>query len=170
MNLLATRIILCLLGLLLPTLAVATDRVPQGRVILEISGAITETNTDNAMRYDLAMLEALGTHEIVTATPWTEGTTTFQGVLARDLMADVGATGSTVAAVALNDYTVEIPFADFAAYDVIFALRKDGEILTVRDRGPLWVIYPWTDEPSLQNELFYSRSIWQLRALEVRAN
>ena len=42
--------------------------------------------------------------------------------------------------------------------------------LTVRQRGPLWVIYPWSDQPNLQNEVYYSRSIWQLKALEVRPN
>ena len=94
----------------------------------------------------------------------------FEGVLARDLLSDTGAEGSVIDAIALNDYTVSIPVMDFDAYGVILAYRKDGENLTVRDRGPLWVIYPWSDQSDLQNELYYSRSIWQLRAIEVRAN
>lgn len=143
---------------------------PTGRVILEVAGAIDHTNGDNIMRYDRPMLEALGLRDIVTETPWTDGPATFTGVLARDLLANVGATGTTIFAIALNDYGVEIPITDFETFDVILALRKDGEYLTVRDRGPLWVIYPWSDFTDLQNELYYSRSIWQLRTLDVRPN
>lgn len=141
---------------------------PQGRVILEVTGAIAKTNADGAMRYDRAMLEALGTREIVTRTPWTEGNIRFEGVLLRDVMADVGATSTEVDAVALNDYTVTIPLIDAETHDVILALKADGEDLTVRNRGPVWVIYPWNDDPDLRNEVYYSRSIWQLKALDVR--
>jgi len=141
-----------------------------GRVILQISGAITNTNGDGVMRFDRAGLEALGMHDITTQTPWTEGMATFTGVRASDLMAYVGASGSRIRAIALNDYAVEIPVVDFDAYDVILALEKDGEVLSIRDRGPLWVIYPWSALPDLQNELYYSRSIWQLRELQVNPN
>lgn len=146
------------------------QQAPTGRVILEISGAITNVNGDGVMRYDRDMLEALGMHEIITETPWTDGSVTFRGVLARDLMASAGATGTQIKAIALNDYSVEIPVPDFETYGVILALQKDGEYLTVRNRGPLWIIYPWTDETELQNELYYSRSIWQLRTIDVRPN
>jgi hypothetical protein len=44
----------------------------------------------------------------------------------------------------------------------------NGEHLRVRTKGPLWVIYPWNDYSELQSESYYSRSIWQLRSLNVR--
>ncbi len=155
--------------LLAPHSSVAQD-APEGRVILTVGGEIATTNLDGAMQYDRAMLEALGMHTVVTETPWTDGDVTFEGVLLRDLLADVGADGGIIAAVALNDYTATIPASDAVDFDVILAMRQDGEILTVRQRGPLWVIYPWSDRPGLQNEVYYSRSIWQLKALEVRPN
>ncbi|MDJ0628108.1 MAG: molybdopterin-dependent oxidoreductase [Rhodobacter sp.] len=141
---------------------------PEGRVILEVTGALGRTNADGAMRYDLAMLDALGSHQVITRTPWTDGDTVFEGVLLRDLMADVEANGTEADAIALNDYTVGIPLQDGEQYDVILALRADGRVLTVRNRGPVWIIYPWNDEPDLQNEVYYSRSIWQLKTLDVR--
>ena len=88
-------------------------------------------------------------------------------MLVRDILANVGATGTSVGATALNDYTVTIPVSDFQDYDVILATRRDGEVLSVRDRGPVWIIYPWTDQPNLQNEVIFSRSIWQLKSLFV---
>ncbi len=155
--------------LLMPIASIAQD-APEGRVILTIGGEISTTNVDDTMQYDRAMLEAFGLHTVVTETPWTDGDVTFEGVLMRDLLDAVGADGNTIAAVALNDYTATIPASDADDYDVILAMRQDGDQLTVRQRGPLWVIYPWSDVPGLQNEVYYSRSIWQLKALEVRPN
>lgn len=143
------------------------DDAPTGRVILEVSGSIEHTNVDGVMRYDLAILDALGNTTINTESPWTEGVVEYQGVLVRDILANVGATGTSVGATALNDYTVTIPVSDFQDYDVILATRRDGEVLSVRDRGPVWIIYPWTDQPNLQNEVIFSRSIWQLKSLFV---
>lgn len=122
------------------------------------------------MRYSREDLAGFDLHEVVTETPWTEGATSFRGVLVRDLLPSLSGDGGTVVATALNDYSVEIPVDDFFRYDVILAMTRDGEDLTIRDRGPLWIIYPWRDEPSLRNELYYSRSIWQLRKIEVKQN
>jgi hypothetical protein len=38
--------------------------------------------------------------------------------------------------------------------------------MSVRDKGPLWVIYPY-DSDDYRSEVIYSRSIWQLDRLEV---
>ncbi|KMW59149.1 hypothetical protein AIOL_004130 [Candidatus Rhodobacter oscarellae] len=116
----------------------------------------------------MQQIEGLGLHEIITETPWTPGRTSFTGVLMRDLLADAGAQGDVISAVALNDYSVDIPISDFDRYNVIMATKMNGEYLTIRNRGPLWVIYPYSDVRSLRNELFYTRSIWQLRSIEIR--
>ena len=100
-------IFLCLcLTIIRPAQATET---PKGPVILVVKGAISTSNSGDEMHYDRAMLEALGTITITTETPWTDGMTTFTGVLARDVLADAGATGSRVTAFALNDYSTEIP-------------------------------------------------------------
>lgn len=82
-------------------------------------------------------------------------------------MKRVGATGSRVKAIATNDYSVEIPVSDFAAYRVILAMKMNGEILRTRNKGPLWVIYPWSERPELRTQVVYGRSIWQIKELMV---
>ena len=37
----------------------------------------------------------------------------------------------------------------------------------MRERGPLWVIYPWSQHPELDDRIHRQRSIWQLTAIEV---
>ena len=94
---------------------------PTGPILLSVTGAIGVTNAEGGATFDLAMLEAIGKTTTVTSTAWTEGESTFEGVLLSDLMERVGATGTTAVAVALNDYKVDIPAEDFTNYPVILA-------------------------------------------------
>ncbi len=147
-----------------------TQELPTGPVILEVSGATDPDDGGEVVRYDLAMLDRLEQGVIRTVTPWTEGLQTFEGPLGTALLSDAGVAGDVIHATALNDYSVTIPVADFEAYGVILATRREGAVMSVRDRGPIWIIYPWSDRPELKEDLFFGRSIWQLRSLEVLRN
>jgi hypothetical protein len=151
-----------------PVLAGEPLPQPSGRVILTISGAIENTNGDGDARFDRAMLERLGVTKVDTSTSWTDGVTRFEGVLARDLLKAVGASGDQVSARALNDYAIEIPFSDFESYDVLFAFRMDDVDLTPRDKGPLWIVYPRDGHPELRNQKVDAKWIWQLVKLDVQ--
>jgi hypothetical protein len=37
--------------------------------------------------------------------------------------------------------------------------------MSLREKGPLWVIYPYDSDPAYRTEETYSRSIWQLNRL-----
>ena len=143
---------------------------PEGRTVLTVAGDIAVTNAADEARFDMKMLDALPQHRLTMETPWTDGAVAFEGVLLRDLLDRVGAAeGATMLrASALNDYTVEIPVADAAAHDVLLAHSMNGQRMTVRDKGPVWVIYPLGDEPELRNQETHSKMIWQLARLVVR--
>jgi hypothetical protein len=155
-----------LLGVSLPT--AATIDAPKQAPILTVSGRIKITNGDGTARFDRAMLEGIGLQRIDTTTPWHKGTVRFEGVPLARLMQLVGAEGDRVSVVALNDYSSEIPIEDFAKYGVILALKRDGEYMPVRDKGPLFVIYPYDSSPELKHQKFYSRSVWQVAKIIVR--
>lgn len=141
--------------------------VPTGPVILTVSGQVEQLNGDGVAVFDVAGLEALGTRTIETTTIWTTGKQTFEGVALGDLLAAVGAKGSAVRATALNDYAVEIPLEDAADGAALLAFRMDGVELSPRDKGPIWVVYPYDTGDEFQTEVIYSRSIWQLNRIEV---
>ncbi|SHI71408.1 hypothetical protein SAMN02745194_00911 [Roseomonas rosea] len=157
-------------GLLLAAPARADSRLaaPIGPVLLSVTGRLSRPNRGAQADFDRVMLEALPRHRLDTATNWTTGVRRFEGPLVRDVLAAAGAEGERVTAVALNDYTIEIPLKDFQDYDVILAMRMDGQVLTVRNKGPVWVVYPRDRHPELRNSLYDSRWIWQLRTLQVR--
>lgn len=136
--------------------------------ILTVSGAIERFNAGDAFEFDRTALEALGIARLRTSTAWTAEPPLFEGVLARDLLAAVGAHGQEIVATALNDYVVKIPVDDCYRYPVLFAMKMNGEYLKVRDKGPIWVVYPRDQFPELSNPLTDKKWIWQLNRLEIR--
>ena len=94
-------------------------------------------------------------------------TVTFTGPLGSAVLDLVGASGTTMKVVALNDYASDVPVADFRQHAVILATHRDGTPMAVRDRGPLWIIYPMDRDASLRNAVVYARSVWQIRDIEL---
>ncbi len=140
---------------------------PEGEVLLTVSGAITVTNTGDVAAFDLEMLQALDDTTVETTTIWTEGTQVFQGVSLDVLMTRLGVDAETLRATAINDYAVEIPVSDAQPGGPILAYLLNGDTMSVRDKGPLWVIYPYDDNADYRTEVIYSRSIWQLDRIEA---
>lgn len=165
----ATRIALLLWGVLLtaPSLAAAPLPPPSGEVVLTVGGEVGLTNVADEAHLDADMLAALPRERLTTHTSVTDGPQTFEGFLARDLLDALHAEGERVTAMALNDYLAEIPVADFERYDVLLADTMNGEHLTRRDKGPLWIVYPRDDHAELQDIRYDYRWVWQLYRLEV---
>lgn len=141
---------------------------PTGTVLLTVTGNIDRTNQDGRALFDREMLAAFPWHRIVTTTPWTDGIKQFEGILLSDLLRELGAKGQSLHASALNDYQIEIPVSDADRFGVLIAMRMDGQPLLRRDKGPLWIVYPRDSIPSLQDERYDSRWVWQLHKIEVR--
>ncbi|MBR9868095.1 MAG: hypothetical protein GYB20_12615 [Oceanospirillales bacterium] len=141
---------------------------PTGAVILTVSGKISNTNAEGEARFDREMLESLGMHMTRTRTPWTAGVGVFEGPLGKTLLETVGASGETLKVTALNGFSSTVPVADFYADDVIFAMKLDGQNMRVRDKGPLFIIYPFDDNDNLSTEVVYNRSVWQISSVDVQ--
>jgi hypothetical protein len=151
----------------LPMSAFALE-APKGEVILTISGNLDHPNIDGTAQFDLPMLEALQGRSGKMETPWTTGNVEFSGPLFRAVLDAAGAHGNNVKLVALNDYSAEIPVEDATTLDTMLATRMDGQIMSVRDKGPLFLVYPFDEDSSLYNEKYFSRSVWQIKAIEVK--
>jgi hypothetical protein len=141
---------------------------PNGKVILTVSGNIGNTNSGNQARFDRDMLEALGVSELALETRWTAGRQVFNGVLASKVLDAVAAQGEVVVARAINDYEVKIPLSDLRRYPVLFALKQNGSYMRVRDKGPIWVIYPRETFPEIDTEEISDRWVWQLSEIIIQ--
>jgi len=156
--------VLCLFGSIAQAGGLAS---PEGPVVLTVSGNIEFTNGDGIAEFDRAMLEALAHRTTTATTPWFDSARDFSGPLATAILDAVGAQGSTLQVVALNDYAAEVPVADVQSFPVIFATHLDGEMMSIREKGPLFMIYPFDEHPELYNEVYFGRSVWQITRIEV---
>lgn len=160
---------LSLVVLLFASAARADDLpLPQGEVILTVSGNITRTNGEGVARFDRAMLENLEQATITATTPWFDDVHDFSGPLGAALMEAVGAQGDTLRVIALNDYAATVPTADLRDLGVVLATHLDAQIMSVRDKGPLFLIYPFDDNPDLFDETYFGRSVWQIARIDVQ--
>ncbi len=151
-----------------PAWSADTLASPAGPVILTVSGMIKKSNQGDSAVFDREMLEKLGMSELQVTTPWTEGSQTFEGVLASKVLDAVGASGSMILARAINDYQVKIPASDFRRYPVLLALKHNGRYMRVRDKGPIWIVYPRETFPELDTDLVTDRWVWQLSDLIIQ--
>jgi hypothetical protein len=146
----------------------ASGQAAPAREILTVTGRVGPAHLAQGARFDLAALEALGLETLETRTPWTgHEPRRFEGVPLARLLAAVGAEGARLRAVALNDYAITAGIAELTAAGAFLATRQDGQPLRIRDRGPIWLIFPWSSRPELDTPPFRERSIWQIRRFEI---
>ena len=161
---LTRRALLTIAGFALLSAASARAAKPSGPVVTD--GAGRDRHGGEDVEFDMAMLEALPKTSFKTSNPWTEGGTEFEGVALKDLIAAVERRDGTLTARALNDYSASLPASEAAADGAIIAYKTNGEYMSVREKGPLWIVYPFDDNPDLKTETTYSRCVWQLAAVE----
>lgn len=114
-------------------------------------------------------IDAMPQVVLTTENEFVDGPTEFSGPLARDVLAMIAKPDANSAILtAANEYAVEIPISDFETYDVIFATSMNGRRLSLRDKGPIWVIYPMSQHSELRDAVYNDRLIWQLVRIEVR--
>ena len=154
------------LGGLLAGLLTCSAAVPAlaDDTLLSVSGDI---GADAPVTFTDTALSELAQQEFATSTIWTDGVKTFSGPSLQALLDAVEAGPGDLELVAANDYKVLLP-RDIVESEVpIIANRIDGEAFGIREKGPLWLIFPFDAEARYQNEDIYAFSIWQLTAIQV---
>ncbi|MGO4853426.1 oxidoreductase [Phaeovulum sp. W22_SRMD_FR3] len=142
--------------------------LPTGPIVLTVTGDISVTNQDGAAVFDDAMLATLPAISFTTTTNWTEGAHEFSGPALSTVLAALGAGPGIVDAKAANDYAVYFEPAEIGTDAPIITRLIDGKTFSLRDNGPLWVLYPYDSSADYETEKVYSLSIWQLASLHVR--
>ncbi len=127
---------------------------------------LVKEQSGREMVFELEDLQALPLTTIRTSTPWTEGEQVFDGIALKDLLAETGFTGTTILALALNDYEVEFPLSAALESRALIAYRRNGEAMSVREKGPYWIVFPYDDISGDQVSV-RAWSVWQLVSLTL---
>ena len=134
----------------------------------EVVLTVEQASGGEGRGYTLADLAALPRQVIRTSTPWTEGVQEFAGVPLAALVAEADARDQLLMT-AVNEYSVTVPVAELSADAPIVAYERNGAPMSLREKGPLWVVYPYDAGGDFQTETIYSRSIWQLVHIRVES-
>ena len=129
---------------------------------------LTVTTADRAESFTLEEILAMPQTTVVTKNDYVDEATNFQGPTLRSVLEEMDVSpNATLKMVALNDFSSEVHAADAFEYDVILAVLLNGEPMPVRDKGPIWVIYPMDDNPELHDDIYNDRLVWQLKSISV---
>lgn len=144
-----------------------TVRLPHGDVILQIDGDIYVRNDQDQLSLDQAMLDELPQVEFATSTLWTEGIDVFSGPTLKALVDFAGGGSGDVIASALNDYKMTVPRSFIEDAAPIVATRINGRTFSIREKGPLWIVFPYDKSTQYRTVLTYALSVWQLKRLTI---
>ncbi|WP_316859391.1 molybdopterin-dependent oxidoreductase [uncultured Cohaesibacter sp.] len=164
------RILLLVILAALPAIAVDAKELPcpKERVILSVFGKISHQNYEGVAKLDRPMLASIGMTMLNTHSVYSTNAHDWNGVLMRDLLAYVGAHGQEVEFRALDGYHITIPVSDFFDFDVLLAMQRDGQDLSIRSRGPTRLIYPIDNNRALRSQKYTPRFVWQIEKMTVK--
>ena len=128
-----------------------------------------QTESNETLKLSVEELLHFPQAMVATTNDFIDGVKKFRGPLARDLLTECGPKPpKSVTLTAANDYQIKVQTSEWFEYNVIFALSEDGNRLSRRDKGPIWLIYPMSEHPELRDPVFNGRLIWQLTKMECR--
>ena len=163
-----SRVLLLAFCVALPAWAAQPLVRPEQAVILTVTGNIERTNSNGKAIFDREMLDQLSQHGFFTGTPWTGQKHHFSGVLLSDLLNYLGAEGENVRVIALNDYHNDLSMNMVRKHPFLLSTRLDGEIITVRDKGPLWVMLPLSEHSEYDTKRYHEMLVWQVKQLDIQ--
>lgn len=117
---------------------------------------------------DEAALAALPQTEFTTKTPWTTGSHSYRGPTLAAVLASQGAEhASLIEASGLNGYQQHLDLSLFEGVPLALVRYEDGKPLTRRNKGPLWLLLPFSAHPELDISAVHSGMVWQVIRIEV---
>ena len=112
-------------------------------------------------------LLALPQVTIETSTPWDEEVITFSGPTLKALLTRYNITEGELNLYASNRYQIQVPWDYIEDTTPIIANRMNGSPFSRRQRGPLWLIFPFDSDDRYRSYEVSAMSIWQLISMEI---
>ena len=117
-----------------------------------------QTSTGQPVALSLSKLEALATTTVQTKEPHNTSAPNaifnFRGVSVSTLLNEVGVAPmvSEITFVARDGFRATVSLADLRQYPIIIALERNGKKISRSEGGPLYLVFPQTQFPQLQQQ------------------
>ena len=133
--------------------------------VLMIQAAANSGCAQTVQLTESSLLE-LPQQQFKTHHSWTKEAETFSGPLLEDVLKLVCGEATKINLKALNDYSIDVDFTVAKSLKPIVAHSVNGSRLSVRDKGPLWIMVP-SDELNVVSKELDGMLIWQLSDIIV---
>ena len=147
---------------LIPVNAFGETGNPEAIVLLEVEFLNADGQDNTPVRYTMDDLRAMPAVSFETDTNWNAGPQRFTGVSLAALMRKLGVTTGTLVAVGSDEYSIDINLSFAAESEARTAYERTGAPMTVRNKGPFQVVYPFDDFSNLKRNVQFSNAKWQL--------
>ena len=139
-------------------------------VILSIYGDIVlDDGQYQRLDFTLSELQALAQAEVITAHPWSAEVHHYQGIdlaaLLKLLFADKEIKNLNLEG--LNGFSMALEWSKISDFSPILAFQEDGNLMSRRNKGPLWLMLAYDQAPKVQQADFLHYMVWQLRTIRV---
>ena len=132
-------------------------------ILLKVRSSIDQTEVS----FSREALMDLPQTSFETATIWSEGVNKYSGPLLADVLAAAEMPDGDLHLIAINDYNVSFPMDRVQDDAPIIALEINGKPFSVREKGPLWVMFPFDENAKFRTEDTFALSVWQLAQIDV---
>jgi hypothetical protein len=163
--------IITLLSLLYSISASATQspEPSRGKTLLTLHW-VDAQGTARQTRLNLEDLDALPQSTLtleLSETFGIKGRHSWQGISLQDLLKLIDSKGQSLRLQALNGYYATLPISDVERFNPVLAYRRDGHNLTIREKGPFILIYPFNKFKELGQQIYINRSVWQINEIYI---
>lgn len=118
-------------------------------------------------KFTLSEIESLGVQELKIKLEWEGESGLYQGVYLKDLLAQTGLENAPfLKTKALDDYAVKIPQNMWTEGKAILVTRRDGKELSIRNKGPLRLMFPTQEDSVLKSATAPDYWIWNLKSIQ----
>jgi hypothetical protein len=158
------------LYLLSPLLLANGDKDAQSSVILRL-GWLDDHGQFVDKELSLSDLDTMPKTSITLELPESldmTGEHSWQGVSLSSLIALSGRRADSLKVTALDGYSIIVPGNDIERFNPTLAYRRDGMLISVLDKGPLTLIYPFDKFPELNRQVYLNRVVWQVNAITLQ--
>ena len=129
--------------------------------------AINNSGCQQSVQLNDRQLLALPQQQFVTHHSWSETPESFSGPLLEDVLDMACDNTKKIKLTALNNYAIDMDFSQLKQYQPIIALSVNGKRLSIREKGPLWIMLPLDDLKGIKEKSLDGVLIWQLSDIAI---
>lgn len=148
----------------------ANESEPVEKIVLKLSWLDDQGNAVGK-GFSLSDIENLPQTSITLELPESVGIAgehVWQGTPLSSLVALSGRKTDTLKIAALNGYSVSVPVKDIDRYNPTLVYRRDGMLISVREKGPFLLIYPFDKFSELNQQIYLNRLVWQINEITLQ--